>query len=277
MRRALPALLFTAWTMALPGDAMDWVLHPHLPTWAERWLYNARERTDAAIDAAHAGDAKRADDFAETAARLAPDSPLAHYNAGTARLGAGRKDAAQELETALKSPTADLAADGAYNLGNARLAAGDSAGAVEAYEQALRSAPDHGDAKYNLELAIARRDRDRLRTRSPREGPQGDRGGGNQNTQSSGNEGQADKPRNTGASDPGRSLQQGQQSGPTGRPGQASPHANGQALPGYTDQPEMNASEAANLLRAVENLERQQRREAAARIARQRAAQGKDW
>jgi hypothetical protein len=39
----------------------------------------------------------------------------------------------------------------------------------------------------------------------------------------------------------------------------------------------MSAREAASVLSAVENLERQQRRDQAARRARQRAAEGKDW
>ena len=39
----------------------------------------------------------------------------------------------------------------------------------------------------------------------------------------------------------------------------------------------MNANEAAAVLEAVQNLERQQRRRAAERLARQRAANGEDW
>ena len=39
----------------------------------------------------------------------------------------------------------------------------------------------------------------------------------------------------------------------------------------------MNGREAASVLSAVENLERQQRRDQAAQRARQRAAKGKDW
>ncbi len=39
----------------------------------------------------------------------------------------------------------------------------------------------------------------------------------------------------------------------------------------------MSAREAASVLAAVENLERQQRRDQAAKRARQHAAKGKDW
>jgi hypothetical protein len=39
----------------------------------------------------------------------------------------------------------------------------------------------------------------------------------------------------------------------------------------------MNGQEAASVLAAIENLERQQRRDQAAKRARQHAAKGKDW
>ncbi len=39
----------------------------------------------------------------------------------------------------------------------------------------------------------------------------------------------------------------------------------------------MSASEASAVLEAVQNLERQQRRQAALRQARRRAANGEDW
>ena len=51
----------------------------------------------------------------------------------------------------------------------------------------------------------------------------------------------------------------------------------GSGLPQFRNQPEMSAQEASSVLAAVENLERQQRREQAARRARQNAAKGKDW
>jgi tetratricopeptide (TPR) repeat protein len=275
--RWLPALLL-AGTAALPAP-LSW-LHPHLPSWAERWLYNPRERTAAAIAASRLGDAGAAADRADTALRLAGTEPRVRYNAGTAHLSAGRSDAAALLEQAAKDAPRELTADASYNLGNARLAAGDAAGAAEAYKQALRAFPGDLDAKYNLELALRRRERDRLRTRSPREGPKGDRRGGRDSSAGTGSDSPADRQRQPGPSDPGRSPQQGQgpsNGQPQNRPAQPSPWTQAQPLPGYQDQPDLSAREAASLLQAIENLERQQRREAAARISRERAAKGKDW
>jgi len=48
-------------------------------------------------------------------------------------------------------------------------------------------------------------------------------------------------------------------------------------LPQFRNQPDMNGREAASVLSAVENMERQQRRDQAAKRARQRSAKGKDW
>jgi hypothetical protein len=45
----------------------------------------------------------------------------------------------------------------------------------------------------------------------------------------------------------------------------------------FRNQPEMSAREAAAVLAAVDNLERQRRRDQAGRLSRQRPAGGKDW
>ncbi len=288
---ALPAFLDAALPASL--DSALSLLHPHLPAWAERWLYNPRERTAAAIDSLARHDGKAAVAAADTAHRLAAGDPLASYNAGSARLATGERPLAQAaeplLEQAVRGAGADLAVAASYNLGNARLAAGDYAGAVEAYKQTLRAAPSHADAKFNLELAL------REQQRQPPNPPRGvgPRGGGGRpragergQTAGEGGSGGAGANQQPGrqpdqhAPAPAQDRSQGQ-SGPAqtaqGLHGQPSPLAGRQPLAGYQDQPEMSASEAAAVLEAVQNLERQQRRQAAARLARQRAANGEDW
>jgi Ca-activated chloride channel family protein len=310
--RALSAVLLAGWA-ALPFSLpASWprALRPHLPVWAERWLYNPGERTAAAIEAYRKGDGAGAAAAADSALRLAPSAPearvnpntephqnsasapqarrssdtapLAHFNSGTAHLAAGdKRKAVEHLQEAAKEAGPELSAAAHYNLGNARLAAGDNGAAVEAYKQALRAEPANADAKFNLELALRGQQQDRLRARSPREGSKGDRSGGPQpSARGAGRDDRADtQPRRGDASDPGRSPRagQGQAPGPPqGPPGHASRQP-GQPLPGYQDQPEMSAREAAAVLAAVDNLERQQRRNVAARLARQRATRGEDW
>jgi tetratricopeptide (TPR) repeat protein len=282
------------------------LLGPHLPAWLERWLYNPRERTAAAIASVERGDGKAAVAAADTAQRLAPGDPLTSYNAGSARLTAGNaggagkagssgadrqlaREAEPLLEQAVKAAGPDLAVAASYNLGNARLAAGDFAGAVEAYKQTLRAAPGHASAKYNLELAWReqqRQQQDSRRALGPRGGGGRPREGERQQTAGQGGSGAAGaNPRpSQQAEQRGPSVQQGQSQGRNGQAqaaegtrGQPSPLLGRQPLSGYQDQPEMSAAEAAAVLEAVQNLERQQRRQAAARQARQHAANGEDW
>lgn len=284
-RLLLPLLMIAGWA-ALPSlPSLPWA--PHLPVWAERWMYNPRERTARAIEAVERGRAKEARGPADTALRLAPQDPLVRYNGGTAHLLAGdRRGAVPLLERAAKeadrsdrSGRADpsLAAAAFYNLGNARLGAGDAAGAVEAYKQALRRAPRDADAKHNLEIALREREQERLRAKSPQEGDRGDREGDKGSSDRGGAKDPAERQNRSDANDPGQGQRrpQDQPQAPGEQPQRAG--ADGRPLPRFQDQPEMSAQEAASLLQSVENLERNQRRQQAAQRSRQRAAKGKDW
>lgn len=271
------ALLLASWT-ALP---LPWDFHP--PQWVERMLYNARERDAVAIERYRQGDRKGAVKPADTALRLEPQDPLVGFNAGTAHLGAGdAQGAVKLLEKAAAQAPAELKSKAWYNLGNAKLAARDAAGAVEAFKQALRAAPADADAKFNLELALREREKERLRAKSPQEGSRGDRGGGQEDSQAEGNDQPGEKQKPSPSQDPqagANNKSQDAQSPAQGQPGeqgQPSPQE-GQRPFRFQDQPEMTAAEAAALLQSVENLEREQRRAEAARRSRERAADGKDW
>ncbi len=271
--KALPVLLLAA-LPSLPWDV-------HLPGWAERWLWNARERTGRAIAAEAAGDPEAAAEDAATALRLAPDDPRAQYNSGTAELGARHLQKSMGLlEKAARDAPADLAPAASYNLGNARLAVGDAAGAVEAFKKALRLAPDDVHAKHNLEIALREREKEQKRMKNPREGSRGDRPDDKNQSDSPGSGDPSDQQQDqrSDANDPGQDRQKGAQ----GPPQQAGPRPNqpgdqGQPLPRFRNQPDMSAQEAAALLESVENLERQQRRKQAAERAEQRGTREKDW
>lgn len=281
----------------------------HLPVWAERWLYNPRERTAAGRDALRDG---RQDDGVEAldaALRQAPDDPTVLYNAGTGRLLAQeqQKRAAALLEQATArlegndAAPPGLASHAFYNLGNARLASGDAAGAATAYRQSLRLDPSLRPAKRNLEIALARIDRDRPQARPPEETPSGERSGEEETSDRSGgteppNPGEPPEQRNEGAAggqqgSPGERGDQAQtaDAGDGGdgsgdgqaaadRQDAASRSAAGQRLLRFDEQADMTASEAAALLDAIDNLERAERRQAALERA---AAEGKsteeDW
>ncbi len=264
---ALPALLL----IALPS--LPFGLEPHLPDWVERWLYNPRERVEQSLAAQKQGKPREAVPPANTALRLAPDDPLVQYDAGTARLGAGRgRQAVGPLEKAAKGADRELAPAAHYNLGNARLAAGDAAGAAEAFRQALRLRPDDQDAKYNLELALREEKKQKMGGQGSPKGSRGNRSP-NQDPSDQPGKGRPDPnqpPQGQGQQPQEQGGQPQDQQGPQRQQGR-----NGQ-LPQFRNQPEMSAQEAASVLSAVENLERQQRRDQAARRARQ-SAKGKDW
>ncbi|HSS48933.1 MAG TPA: VWA domain-containing protein [Thermoanaerobaculia bacterium] len=262
----LPTLAMIGW-LALPSLPF-W--EPHLPDWVERWMYNPRERVERSLEAQKQGKPRQAVEPANTALRLAPDDPLVQYDAGTARLGAGRgREAVAPLEKAAKAASRDLAPAAHYNLGGARLAAGDAAGAAEAFKQALRLQPDNQDAKYNLELALREEQKQKMGGQGT---PKGSRGNRSPNQDPSDQSGK-------GRPDPNPKPQDGQQGQQPQQQGGKNQDQQGQGgqLPQFRNQPEMSAQEASSVLAAVENLERQQRRDQAARRAKQHAAKGKDW
>lgn len=286
----LSALALAGW-MALPGlsELQDraevwWSERAHLPVAVERWLYNPRERTERAAEALAADDPDGAVSAAGTALRLAPDDPEVLYNAGTAHLAAGHEARSAELlQQAAEASGPKLAPDAWFNTGNARLAAGDPDSAVTAFEHALRAEPGHAEAKFNLEVALKESERQKDR-RGGGSGSKGRRDDPEEPSDRSGGGGSRDRdPRSDS-----RRPQPGEPDDPDDPPrgGRPSPGESGEPrpeegesspLPGFRDQPEMSAQEAAALLESVENLERQQRREQAAKRARQRSASGKDW
>jgi Ca-activated chloride channel family protein len=267
-----PLAVLLGWA-ALPS--LPW--QPHLPAWAERWMYNPRERMERTIESYGRKQHREAVKTADTALRLAPGDPRVQYDAGTAHLAAGQaRKSVPMLEKAAKGADAQLSPAAKYNLGNARLAAGDAAGAVEAYKQTLREQPGNPDAKYNLELALREEQKQKMGGRGNPAGSRGSRANNQDpsNQQGKGNNPQQQPPPQKG--NPPPNPQQGRQ----GQPGdQQKPGNEGQddRLPQFRNQPDMNAREAASVLSAVENLERQQRRDQAARRARQKSARGKDW
>ncbi|HSS79225.1 MAG TPA: VWA domain-containing protein [Thermoanaerobaculia bacterium] len=265
---ARSTVLPTLMLIALPSLPVSW--EQLLPDWAERWLYNPRERVERSLAAQKQGKPREAVEPANTALRLAPDDPLVQYDAGTARLGAGRgRQAVAPLEKAAKAAGRELAPSAHYNLGGARLAAGDAAGAAEAFKQTLRLQPDNQDAKYNLELALREEQKQKMGGQGSPKGSRGNR---------SPNQDPSDQP-GKGKPDPNPKPQNGEQGKQPQQQGgkQQDQQGQGGQLPQFRNQPEMSAQEASSVLSAVENLERQQRRDQAARRAKQHAAKGKDW
>jgi len=223
---------------------------PETPVPGERWLFNPGERTRAGLAGWNDGEgAETSREAFEQALRLAPDTVETRFNAGTARLVTGSEAAAPLLEEAAREAGAALAPRAWYDLGNARLGAGDAAGAVAAYVESLRRDPASLDAKHNLELA--------LRALAEQ--------------QSNGANGQGDSPP--------ENDEKGGEGSPPEQGGEEPPPKTGQSPQPeeFDPQPDMTPEQAEALLAAVESLEREQRRQEAEQRAAQRPRVEIDW
>lgn len=264
-----PAILLASTVLLAAGGEQD-----ETPG-TSRWLHNPRARTEVGVEllADEEGEAARAA-FGQ-ALELAPDDPRVEYNAGTAGLLAPGPDADASAATALleraaKAAQGDLRADAFYNLGNARLAAGDPGSAIGAYEESLRADPARRDAKHNLELArrlLEQQQKQQQRQQQDEKKPQD----GESSEQEQQQQGGDDEDREEQQQPPGRDEQP-----QAGEEDQQPPEDSRQPLPNFEDQPEMTAEQAAAILEAVENLEREQRRKQA--LEQHKRAKGdEDW
>lgn len=289
----LPAVLLLLGCAAAPAAA-DW------PPWLERWLFNADERTEHGVESFERGAADATRRSLETALRLQSDRPLAQYNAGTARLNAETGAALPLLEAAAESGEAEWLAAARYNLGNARMAGGDLAAAIEAYKGALRHDPGLAAAKYNLELAQRL-----LQRQQQAESPEADESQDQQDDRQGTDAPPEPEAAETDDEDQSRDESQSQDQSqpgqgpeePSGDPQAAGeePHSDApdepqdrppdaggnqprqSPLPRFRDLPDMTAEEAAAILEAIENMEREQRRREALEAARRGARGKKDW
>jgi hypothetical protein len=258
----------------------------------ERWLWNARERTAAGLAALEAGGGEAAVGALETAARVAPADPRVRFNAGAGRLQAlpsdtGDAGSGEQRQAAARAAiphlqaaaagaaTAPLRTDALYDLGTAQLLAGEPAAAVDSLAEALRQDARREDAKYNLELALRALEEQQRHEQPPPQpepssAPQPE--DGNERSDSAGpppsHEPQSGPPPEAPRPPEDRERQPG--AAPRGTDPQS-------PLPNFVDQPNLSAREAAALLEAVENRERQQRRESAAARAKERRGEEKDW
>ncbi|MCP3961455.1 MAG: hypothetical protein GY719_26725 [bacterium] len=253
--------------------AADW------PAWMERLLFNPTERTHRALESLENGESAAATGPLETALRLRGDYPVAQYNAGTGRLGTGSGGAPQLLEAAAEGGTGKIVPLARYNLGNARLAGSDLPGAIEAYKEALRHDPDMTDAKFNLELAqhrLEEQQEEQQQDQEQQDDQQQDQEQQNQDQEQDGEqqpdpEGQDQLEQEQQDQEQQGQEQQQQQDQEQQQQQQESP------LPQFQDLPDMTAEEAAAILEAIENLEREQRRKQALQAARKNTRGKKDW
>ncbi|MEM7585971.1 MAG: hypothetical protein AAF560_21455 [Acidobacteriota bacterium] len=300
-RLALRWLILTLGLLTLAQNAAaDW------PAWVERLLFNPTERTQRGIEHFGDGEVGDASEPLETALRLQGNDPVAQYNAGTARLSSGG-DALSLLESAATGGAGDLVPAARYNLGKARLDSMDYPGAIEAFKEALRHDPGNEDAKFNLELAQKlleeqqqeqqnqdqqNQDQDQQdqQNQDQQNQDQQDQEQQNQDQEQQNQDQQDQEQQNQDQQDQEQQQdqsqeqqdqeqqeqqQQEQQQSEQEQPGQQQEQE--RPLPQFEDLPDMTAEEAAAILEAIENMEREQRRQEALEAAKKHSGAKKDW
>ncbi len=272
--RSLPlSALFLALTVAdEAGGRPEDSANSRAPL-GDRWSWNARERTETGIAALEKGEAERASVALETALRLRPDDPIARFNAGTGRLVNGESSASPLLESVATNTEGELGTSAWYNLGNARLRAGDTKGAIGALVAALKRRPDHADAKFNLELALRQQEQQEQREEEQKKQQEQ----GKEEQDSPGKDGAEDVPSEPNPKSPGESEPGEAPPAPAEGSPKSAPAGQPNGSPRFRDLPDMTAEQAEAILRAVENLERQERKERAARVAAAAPSVEIDW
>lgn len=124
------------------------------------WIGGWTRALKAGNEAYTSGDYHAAQIAFREAAHQKPDSPLAHYNLGTALYRTGRfREAIEAFRESLSRHSAESESTLSlahiyYNLGNAQFKMGDLRRAIEAYRHSLRLNPEDTDAEHNLALAL---------------------------------------------------------------------------------------------------------------------------
>jgi Tetratricopeptide repeat. len=128
-----------------------------LPVWLQQFVRptNSRAAASAGVKQYSKKDFKGAVESFHQADSIDP-SPVTAYDLGTARIAAGNgKGGSQELERALKDVT--IRPDALFNRGNAKLDAKEYEQAISDYKESLRLRSSDAGAKRNLEIALRRR------------------------------------------------------------------------------------------------------------------------
>jgi Ca-activated chloride channel family protein len=128
------------------------------PGWLARALASTDPDVDAAIVAYDAGELDRAGEHLDAAVARRGERSELYYDRGLLLLAGGDTDGARTaFQHGTESSELQVQASSHYELGNLAFAAEDWQGAIDAYIACLRAWPDHQNAKWNLELALLRK------------------------------------------------------------------------------------------------------------------------
>ncbi len=129
------------------------------------WFADALARPDsdveAGIEAYEAGDLEVALEHFDAALARHSDRPELSFNRGLVLLAQGEVDSARRaFESASEAEEPEVRASAFYERGNVAFDTEQWDDAIEAYTECLVARPDHANAKWNLELALQRKEQD---------------------------------------------------------------------------------------------------------------------
>lgn len=128
------------------------------PGWLATALASTDVDVDAAIEAYEAGELDRAGEHLDAAVARRGERSELYYDRGLLLLATGDAEGARTaFQHGTESSELQVQASSHYELGNLAFAGEDWQAAIDAYIACLRAQPDHQNAKWNLELALLRK------------------------------------------------------------------------------------------------------------------------
>jgi len=198
-----------------------------------------------------------------------PESPIVHFNIGDA-LYKKRKyeEALQAYQKALqKSDDAQLQAQSHYNIGNTYFRLNKWQESLQSYQEALKLNPKDNEAKYNLEYVRAK-----IKENAQKQ-PQDQQQQQKQNQQQQDQQNQQDQQKQDQQQQEQQQKEQQQEEQDQQKPDEQKQQ---QATQQRKDQEQMKKEDAARLLEALKNQEKEAQKQRQMKV-QGRARVDKDW
>jgi Ca-activated chloride channel homolog len=222
------------------------------------WLARALASTDPDVDAAIV--AYDAEDYAEASERLDDavdrrgERSELYYDRGLILVATGDLEGARGLfQNGTLSEDSQVRASSHYQLGNLALAGEDWDAAIDEFRKCLRVLPDHENAKWNLELALLRKEEQEKREQEEKEKQEQEKEKQEQEQEKQDQE-QQDQEKQEGEQD--QEKQEGEQQGEQDKQGEQDQQDQQQAKPGE-QQAQPQAIEGSDLDATLDELDRQ--------------------
>jgi Ca-activated chloride channel family protein len=250
---AVLALGLIAAVAAMPGAAAAITLSDRVHSAVEKGnkYYNKGE-PDKALEAYR--EAQRHDSL----------SVIPQFNAGDALYKMGKyEEGAKEFTKTASASGDSISAMSYYNLGNSAFKAGDLRAAAEAYKKSLLIGPNDGDAKFNLEYALAMLKQQQQQQQQ------------NQNKENQGGQNKEQQDQQGGQ---GQEQQQQQQQDQKSQAGEQQKQEEGsQSGQAGAAQGQMTPDELKRILAAIDASDRETQQELLKNAARTKHLTDKDW